>query len=165
MTTPSNPYAALKVVPWCSRAIITQLFNLSLRSAYYVPDNWKTAIVKPLLKKPGLELIYTNFHPVSNLLFISEIVETAALGQFYFRTVPKFQSGFRRFHSTETALIKVRNDTLMSMNHQEVSLLVLLDLSAAFDTLDHSILLNVLANNFGFIESAHEWFPSYLSGR
>ena len=53
----------------------------------------------------------------------------------------------------------------MSMDHQEVTLLVLLDLSAAFDTIEHKILLDVLGNNFGIIDSAHEWFASCLSGR
>ena len=63
--------------------------------------------------------------------------------------LPKFQSGFRKYHSTETALLKVQNDILMSMDNKEVTLLVLLDLSAAFDTIEHSILLNIsLATGF-----------------
>ena len=70
-----------------------------------------------------------------------------------------------RFHSTETALLKVQSDILTSMDHQEIMLLVLLDLSTAFDTTDHQILLKVLENDFGIIASAHKWFASYLSGR
>ena len=61
--------------------------------------------------------------------------------------LPNLQSGFRRFRSTETTLFKVQSDILMSMDRQEITLLVLLDLSAAFDTIDHQILLNVLGNN------------------
>ena len=75
------------------------------------------------------------------------------------------QSGFRRFHSTETALVKVQSDIHLSMDRQEITLLVLLDLSAAFDTIDHQILLNVLGNDSGIIGSSHKWFSSYLTGR
>ena len=148
---------------------ITHMVNLSIRHAY-VPDDWKSAIVKPLLKKSGLELTYKNFRPVSNLPFISKIVEKAVLSQLFKHCegnapLPNLQSGFRRFHSTETALLKVESDILMSMDRQEITLLVLLDLSAAFDTIDHWILLNVLGNDFGIIGSAHKWFASYLTGR
>ncbi|PFX29714.1 putative RNA-directed DNA polymerase from transposon X-element [Stylophora pistillata] len=177
ISTSSNASCSLDPIPtWLVKSCldvlapsITRMVNLSIRHAY-VPDDWKTAIVKPLLKKPGLELTYKNFRPVSNLTFISKIVEKAVLSQLfkhceYNAPLPKLQSGFRRFHSTETALLKVQSDILMSMDHQEITLLVLLDLSAAFDTIDHQILLNVLESDFGIIGSAHKWFASYLSGR
>ena len=116
----------------------------------FFPENWRTAVVIPLLKKPGLDLVYKNFRPVSNLPFISKVVEKAALQQLLVHCeknapLPKFQSGFRKYHSTETALLKVQNDILMSMDNKEVTLLVLLELSAAFDTIEHSINNN---NNF-----------------
>ena len=57
---------------------ITEMVNLSLLSGC-VPENWRTAIVIPLLKKPGLDLVYKNFPPVSNLPFISKVLEKAAL--------------------------------------------------------------------------------------
>ena len=148
---------------------VTHMVNLSSCHAY-VPDDWKSAIVRPLLKKSGLELTYKNFRPISNLTFISKIVEKAVLSQLFKHCesnapLPNLQSGFRRFHSTETALLKVQSDILMSMDRQEITLLVLLDLSAAFDTIDHQILLNALGNDFGIIGSAHKWFSSYLTGR
>ena len=146
---------------------ITEMVNLSLLSGC-VPENWKTAIVIPLLKKPGLDLVYKNFCPVSNP-FISKVVEKAALQQLLIHCeknapLPKFQSGFRKYHSTETALLKVQNDILMSMDNKEVTLLVLLDLSAAFDTIGHSILLNILQHYFGVVGTALNWFDSFLSG-
>ena len=78
---------------------------------------------------------------------------------------PLLQSAYRRGHSTETALLKIYNDILMAMNRQEVVLLVLLDLSAAFDTVEHSVLLSRLSTSFGVRGTALEWFASYLSGR
>ncbi|CAB4034340.1 Hypothetical predicted protein [Paramuricea clavata] len=74
------------------------------------------------------------------------------------------QSAYRRYHSTETALLKVLNDILLSMNSQRVTLLVLLDLSSAFDTIDHGILLERLRSKFGIRGTVLSWFSSYLSG-
>ena len=120
---------------------ITEMVNLSLLRGY-VPENWRTAVVIPQLKKPGLDLVYKNFRPVSNLPFISKVVEKAALQQLLVHCeknapLPKFQSGFRKYHSTETALLKVQNDILMSMDNKEVTLLVLLDPSAAFHSSEY----------------------------
>ena len=78
---------------------------------------------------------------------------------------PSLQSSYRKFHSTESALLKVKNDILLNMNRQHVTLLVLLDLSAAFDTIDHGILLERLRSAFGVRDTALSWFASYLSGR
>ncbi len=74
-----------------------------------------------------------------------------------------FQSGFRSYHSPETVLIRVTNDLLLSSDRGCISLLVLLDLSAVFDTIGHNILLIRLENNIGISGSALEWFKSYLS--
>jgi len=145
------------------------MVNLSLLRGC-VPENWRTTVVIPLLKKPGLDLVYKNFHPVSNLPFISKVVEKAALQQLLVHCeenapLPKFQSGFRKYHLTETALLKVQNDILTSMDNEEVTLVILLDLRAAFDTIEHSILLNILQQDFGVAGTALNWFDSFLSGR
>ena len=89
---------------------ITEIFNLSLLSSC-VPENWRTAVVIPLVKKPGLDLVYKNFRPVSNLPFIFKVVEKAALQQLIVRCeksdpLPKFQSGFRKYHSNRDCSIK-----------------------------------------------------------
>ena len=78
---------------------------------------------------------------------------------------PVLQSAYRKGHSTDTALLRVVNDILSNMNKQHVSILVLLDLSAAFDTVDHVILLPRLETSFGITGTALAWFSSYLSGR
>ena len=78
---------------------------------------------------------------------------------------PEFQSAYRKYHSTETALLRMRNDILVSMNKQQVTLLVFLDLSTAFDTVDHDILLWRLEYKFGMKDQPLTWFKSYLSNR
>ena len=76
---------------------------------------------------------------------------------------PEFQSAYRKNHSTETAFVRVMNDILIKMNIQEVTLLVMLDLSAAFDTVNHNILLTRLNEELGICGLALEWFRSYLA--
>jgi len=128
--------------------IITTLVNLSLSQGVF-PPNWKQAIVRPLLKKLGLELLFSNDRPVSNLPFLSILIEKAAL--FYLNKhanehnlLAKNKSAYRQHHSCESALLRLVNDILDVMENQEVTALIALDLSAAFDTVDHDIFLDVL---------------------
>ncbi|PFX16803.1 putative RNA-directed DNA polymerase from transposon X-element [Stylophora pistillata] len=149
--------------------VITNMVNLSLRTGYFA-DAWKTAVVHPLLKKPGLDLLFKNFRPISNLQFVSKLTERVVANQIQCHMIknnlfPQLQSAYRSHHSTETALLKVKNDLLINMNKGHVSLLVLLDLSAAFDTVDHKILLKALQTKLGVCGSALSWFKSYLEGR
>ena len=79
--------------------------------------------------------------------------------------MPPLQSAYRKNHSTETALLRVLNDILMTLDHHQDVVLVMLDLSGAFDTLDHDILISWLRCHFGFSDTVLKWFSSYLSGQ
>lgn len=149
---------------------LLSIVNLSLKSGC-VPDCLKMATVQPILKKPGLDSEEcANYRPISKLPFISKILEKVVAKQLLEfleenRIFEKFQSGFRQRHSTETALLKVLNDILMNADAGEVSILVLLDISAAFDTIDHGILLNRLHQWVGLSGTPLKWFSSYLCNR
>ena len=150
--------------------IITTIVNKSLTSGTY-PDIFKEALVRPLLKKKGTnkdEL--KNYRPVSNLHFISKVIEKAVASQLETHLVRNelldtLQSGYRAYHSTETAMLKISNDILTNKDHNESTGLVCIDLSAAFDLVDHSILLKRLFDYFGIRGTALAWFKSYLTGR
>ena len=144
--------------------VITKMINLSLESGIF-PCIWKEADVQPRLKKQGLEVLFENLRPISNLPYVSKLVERTVRNQFHnhlsvHHLYPGNQSAYREFHSTETALLRVKNDILMNMNKQHVTLLVLLDLSAAFDTVDHALLLHRLQLKFGLSGTVLKWFTS-----
>ena len=151
--------------------LITFIVSASL-STGIVPPQFKQAIVKPLPKKPGLDTndMMKNFRPVSNLSFISKILEKVVLIQLKNHLsgnnlLEIFQSAYMQNHSTETAILSVFDGLLGSADERLVSLGALLDLSAAFDTLDHPILLKRLETTFGVRDTVLNWFVSYMSGR
>ena len=150
--------------------VITRLINLSLDSGLF-PDNWKHAEVRPGVKNnSSFDPSFSNLHPIRNLTFIFKLTERAVSDQTHNHlsvqnVYPKNQSAYRKFHSTETALLRIKHDILMNMNQQHVTLLVSLDLSVAFDTIDHAILLKRLHSNFGISGRVLSWFQSYLENR
>ena len=149
---------------------ITDIVNMSLRD-FLMPKSLKTALIRPLLKKTGLDSdILKNYRPVSNLTFISKVIEKVVSGRLNEHLIKNsmfdpLQSAYRDKHSTETALIKVQNDILSALDAGSSVILLMLDLSAAFDTIDHDILLSRLCNVYGITGDALDWFRSYLTGR
>ncbi len=149
--------------------VLTKMINISLQSGVF-PEEWKLALVIPLIKKLGLDCIFPNYRPVSNLPFVGKLTERAVIEQEKNHMdlhcpLPIHSSAYRQGHSTETALVKVQSDILRNMENQNVTLLVLIDLSAAFDTVDHGIVMDVLRSKYGICGPALEWHKSYLSNR
>ena len=149
---------------------ITDIINASLCSGLF-PDDFKHAHVNPLLKKTSLPKEDLNsYRHVSNLSFISKILETVVASRLKSHISSNClsnvsQSAYKEFHSTETALLKVHNDVTLNIDKGKVTVLTLLDLSAAFDTIDHNILIKRLSLWYGISSTALNWFLSYLTGR
>ena len=152
----------------CILPSITNIVNESM-STGIVPTKMKAALVTRLLKKPSLDKnVMENVRPVSNLSFISKLTERVVLKRLTDHILcnnlhEQFQSAYKPNHSTETALMRVQNDILMSVYKRGV-VLIMLDLSAAFDTVDHSLMLGQM-RSAGVIGIAHQWFESYLTSR
>uniref|UniRef100_A0A8C2B1L4 Reverse transcriptase domain-containing protein n=1 Tax=Cyprinus carpio TaxID=7962 RepID=A0A8C2B1L4_CYPCA len=134
------------------------------------PSAFKQALVSPLLKKPSLHpALLENYRPVSLLPFIAKTLERAVFNQLSMFLVQNNlldsnQSGFKNGHSTETALLSVTEALRLARAASKSSVLILLDLSAAFDTVNHQILLSTL-RKMGISGTALQWLNSYLSDR
>ena len=154
----------------CLLPTITFIVNDSLMSGS-VPDALKVAHVYPRLKKPSLDKEKLNhYRPVSNLPFLGKVLEKVVAHQLtkyleQHKMMDPYQSAYRRGHSTETALIKVKTDMDVIMSDGDSVLLVLLDLSAAFDTIEHSLLVQLMENVLGMSGTVLAWFCSYLKNR
>lgn len=150
--------------------VITRMVNTSLTDAV-LPMSLKIASLHPRLKKSHMDSEeFSSFRPISNLKFISKSIEKVVADQTrnYINENnldELYQSAYKKHHSTETALLKVQNDILRAMDNKKSAILLLLDLSAAFDTVDHNILLSRLSSRFGIVDKALAWFKSYLSDR
>ena len=149
---------------------LCKIVNLSLESGY-LPPSLKTAVLTPLLKKPSLDHeIFKNYRPISNLTVVSKIIEKVVAVRLHEYLLSNhlhepLQSAYKPFHSCETALVRVHNDVIRAIDNRQCVILLLLDLSAAFDTVAHEILLNRLNSKFGISGTALNWFQSYLTGR
>ena len=172
--SPEDPVPA-KLISMCDVDTFVPFWvdtiNLSLRTGSM--DGLKNAIVLPLIKEFNSTTDtnnFKNYRPVSNLLFIGKIIERIVdkrLEDHMVRndlSVEK-QYGYKKAHSTELLLLKVVNDLYESFDKNIPSVVVLLDLSAAFDTVDHDKLLKILENDIGIVGIALKWCKSFLTGR
>ena len=149
---------------------LTHLINSSITSGV-VPRSMKHAIVTPLLKKANLDPDnMTNYRPISNLSFASKLLERHVARCLLDHAttndlLDRNQSAYRPHHSTETALVLVQTDILKALDRRHDVILILLDMSAAFDTVDHDVLVTRLEQRFGVTGCAIAWITSYLSDR
>ena len=147
---------------------ISKIVNLAITEG--MPSIYKKSYVLPLLKKSNLDCnVLGNYRPVSNTPFLAKVIERSIAGQLsehleknnYFD--PR-QFAYRTHHSCEGALLTVLDTAFTAMDEKKITLVVLLDLSAAFDSVDHSILSNRL-KSCGVVDAAHHWIMDYISDR
>ena len=157
----------------CKHALlptITNIINLSLSTGIF-PDQFKSSVVHPKLKKNNLDKDnLSNYRPISNLSFISKLTERLVKNRITHHLsinnlLNPHQSAYTKFHSTETTLLELHDHLIKAMSQQQVTGVCLLDLSAAFDTIDHTILLQRLSSWFGIKATSLQWIKSYLSSR
>ena len=146
---------------------ILHLVNLSISNGKY-SSFWKVQLVLPLFKKKD-PLNGENYRPVAHIIEIGKITEYVVHEQVYDHFVEHQlfhpnHHGFLGHHSTATALIQLYDMWLSAAEDTELSAALLLDLSAAFDIVDHEILLNKL-RSYNFSEDSVQWFESYLKDR
>ena len=145
--------------------------NKSLSEGYF-STTWNNAIVRPLIKNINKGTELKNYRPVSNLSFLSKLVERVGMKQILWHCdlnglMPYHQSAYRKFHSSETLLIRLINDLLWAFENSELIPQILLDLSATFDTVPHDQLINVLIERFHIDPDGKvmQWIKSYLQPR
>jgi Reverse transcriptase (RNA-dependent DNA polymerase) len=146
---------------------VAVLINVWLLSGQF-PDCFKQAIVVPLLKKHNLySSVMKKYQPVSNLLFVSKLLEKVVQLQLQSHLlsnglVPPTQTAYRAHYITKTVLLNIFIDRLMASGRGEATVRSMLNLSAANDTVDHDALHARLQRMFGFNGSALNWLQSYL---
>ena len=157
-----NPIPSKLLVRHCLEVapILTQIVTASLTHGEFTSE-LINALVHPLLKKPGIICIFKKYRPVSNLPFLSKLIERTVCNQITQYTGTTGMA--EKFHSTETALIKVKDDILRAVDNQRVTCLILLDLSVAFDTVSHPLLLNRLWHHFGIQGTVLRWLENCMT--
>ena len=146
---------------------ITRITNASLDEGV-MPNSLKHAIVRPLLKKPSLDKdTLSSYRPVSNLTQLSKVIEKVVALRIMTHVsdqqmVECFQSAYRKNHSTETALLCVTSAVKTAMDTNQGTILLLVDLSSAFDTINHNILIRRLRLRYGFVGKTLHWVISHL---
>ena len=149
--------------------VLCNLVNLSLKTGSL--DGLKIADIIPTLKDQRLDPnSFKNFRPISNLSYIGKLVERVVLKRLNSHMESKGmhiseQSAYKKHHSTETILVKITNDLLCAFDSKSATVLLMLDLSAAFDTVSHKLLLKILHDEIKLGGTVLKWFTSFLTGR
>ena len=148
--------------------IFHDIVNVALKTGIF-PVSEKNAVVKPLIKGSKDTENLASYRPVFHTSFLSKFIEKCVLLQLLehmesFNAIPKMQSAYKKFHSVETAITKIYNDLIIKKSTGKCSMLILLDLSAAFDCIDQEILLDDL-RNLGIGGEVLSLLESYLRGR
>lgn len=155
-----------KISP-CLAQPLTIIINQSFNTGIF-PEGLKLAKITPIYKK-GCNKLFDNYRPISLLPCFSKVVERVVYNQLYtyFETNKLFyfsQHGFRKIHSTETATLEFIDKIFNHLDNDKIPLAIFIDLSKAFDTIDHDILLFKL-QYYGIRSNSLKWFSSYLSDR
>jgi hypothetical protein len=149
---------------------ITSLINLSLETGEF-PSSLKKAVVVPITKdRKGDVNQLKNYRPVSLLNFMSKVIERVVVNQLNLYILQhnlgnSRQSAYKQCHSVDTTLLALQSELLEVLDSGKAAFLILLDLSAAFDTVDHGLLLHVLNSEYHVTGTALKWFQSYLHER
>lgn len=149
---------------------LMDIVNASFRDGCF-PRSLREAVVTPLIKKANLDAqVMKNYRPVSSTPFLGKIIEKVALLRLNEHLTAnglheELQSAYKAKHSTETALLKVQHDITTVLDNNQAVLLMMLDLSAAFDCIDHMSLISLLEHEYGVKDLALSWFHSYLTDR
>ena len=154
----------------CSTIFSEIISNLTIYQGSF-PLKFKLAQVTLLLKKPGLDKnTPSNYRSISILNHISKLLERLILSRIQHHTTSSstfniFQSAYRRYYSTDLALLLALDNIYHAIDEGSSTVLISMDLSTAFDTIDHTILLIRLQTSFSISEPALAWFYSYLERR
>ena len=146
---------------------LTSIFSKSILTGIY-PNDWKMAKVTPLFKK-GIKSDPNNYRPISVIPIISKVFERIVYNQLFHylddnKLLLSCQSGLRSLHSALTALLEATNAWSVNIDNGLLNGVVFIDLTKAFDTIDHEIILRKMSY-LGVDQAAIKWFSSYLSGR
>lgn len=162
------PLSILKTSLCVTLPYITEIFNCCITTSEF-PDDWKIAKVIPIGKTDN-PMTEKDYRPISILCALSKVFESVLSNQLNEYLIRKkllcpFQSGYRKACSTITALIKIENDIREALDNKLVTVMVLLDFSKAFDSIDHRLLCNKLKQNFKLDHCSVNLIRSYLTAR
>ena len=171
--SPEDPIPAKLLTKYVNKflSMWELLVNISLQEGSM--ECLKNAVIAPLIKEmDGImdKDVFKNYRPVSNLLFVGKLIERVVSTRLNKHMTKnnlhsRRNHGYKKFHSSETLLLEVVDELLLSCDNGKPSIVLMLDLSAAFDTVDQKKLLNILQYEIGVDGIALQWFESFICNR